>query len=236
MPNRLSPKRRAASQRWVEQGLPHRQVGGARYFDFFETLNFMVRAGRDRGDPWYASGPVATFRRAATELQEVAESERFEVRFRREFRLEPGATGRLRVPLPLDDPALLDLDVELIEPRPNSVESNRASGRLEVRIPPPDRPGSVAVEVVIRFRTAGRSRSLDHDVFDTWDTADPEYRLYTQANEGMIQVDDGVRQLAEDLCRGRHARGKRFGPSGTSSLQGCRAAGFTTTSRIRAPD
>ena len=189
-------------ERWVEQGLPHRQAGGRRFFDFFETLNFMVRAGQVRGDRWYASGPVATFRRSAAALQDVAESERFEVRFRREFRLEPGATGRLRVPLPLDDPALTDLDVELIEPRPNSVESSGAPGRLEVRIPPPDRPGSVAVEVVIRFRTAGRSHSLDHNVFNPWDTADPEYRLYTQANEGMIQVDDGIRQLAENLAPG----------------------------------
>jgi transglutaminase-like putative cysteine protease len=100
----------------------------------------------------------------------------------------------------LDNPDLTDLAVELIEPQPNSVESTRAPGRLEVRIPAPDRHGSVAVEVVIRFSTVVRPRSLDLDVFEPWDTADPEYRLYTQGNEGMIQVDDKIRLLAESLA------------------------------------
>lgn len=45
-------------ERWVERGLQYRRAGGRRYFDPFETLNFMVRAGREWCDTSWGSRGV----------------------------------------------------------------------------------------------------------------------------------------------------------------------------------
>ncbi|WP_165228288.1 transglutaminase-like domain-containing protein [Aquisphaera insulae] len=187
--------------RWIALGLPFRG-GRTRSFDFFQVLNFMVRAGRESGDPWYEEGPVRTFRREAAELAGTAEGTRFLVRLRREFHVPAGSPARLRVPLPLDDPSQADVVATLIAPDPAAVEAVRGPGRIEVRLPPSPAPAVVAVEVDIRLTWVARPIPFDPAGLEPWDESDPEYQLHTRSSEGWIQVTDEVARLAGTLVGG----------------------------------
>jgi transglutaminase-like putative cysteine protease len=201
-----------ALERWIGQGLPCRIDGGHR-FDPFEVYNFMVHASASLGDPTYADGPVRTMRRAAAKLRDAARQSgpdyprcgrsRHEVRLRREFHLEFSATGapaRLRVPLPFDDQTQRDVTVELVEPDPTTAEFTRGPSRIEIRIPGPV-GGRVAVEILIRFEASCEEFRIDPSAIEPWDRSDPDFELYTQRSEGLIQVTDFVAQLAESLAR-----------------------------------
>ena len=192
----------------------------------------MIRAGREWGDPWDSSGPVATFRMAAAALQEVGDRERFEVAFRREFRLQAGTTGRL-APLPLDDPALIDVDVDLIELPPDSVETSRAPGRLEVRVPATDRPASVAVEVVIRF-SHGRPLAAWIAMPSSPGTRPARNISFTpNPNEGLIRSPTRSGRSAESLAPRSPRPWDALAAFWDFFFRGCRADASTTTSSIR---
>ncbi len=197
-----------ALERSIKRGLGYRLNGGNRQFDFCEVINFMVRAGRTGEDPWYETGPVQTFRRAFRELNHGDGYGRFEVLFRREYRLS--STGRrpvrLRVPLPREDPSLGGLNIAVIEPDPERVEVNLQAGRLEIRIDRQVVPREFVVVVRIEMNASTRSPVVDPARLEQWDRTDPEYQLYTQPREGLIRVTDRVARLAADLsARAKHA-------------------------------
>ena len=205
MAARLQAER--ALERSIKRGLGYSLNGGERRFDFCEVINFMVRAGRTGEDPWFETGPVQTFRRAFRELNHGDGYGRFEVLFRREYRLS--STGRrplrLRVPLPREDPATGGLNIAVIEPDPERVAVNLQPGRLEIRIDAQVVPREFVVVVRIEMNASTRSFVLDPARLEPWDRTDPEYQLYTQPREGLIQVTDQVSRLAADLtARAKH--------------------------------
>ncbi len=208
---------REALDRWVSWGLAFAWDGKTRRFDFNEVLNFMSWAGRTRDDPVLIHGPVKTFRRAVTDLsgddprpgagRDRQEFANFTVSLRREFHRQSASVGsstRFRVPLPLEGANLRDLDVVLIEPDPTVTKFALSLGRLEIRDLFHGTSGPVAIEVRVRFAARPQTCVVDPAKLDNWDRADPDYVLYTNRHEGLIQVTDWVVQTAEQLAKGTH--------------------------------
>jgi hypothetical protein len=202
-----------ALERWVAQGLPCREQGGKRYFDFAQVMNFLRWAGVVNGDPAYLEASVGVWRRSLAESTPadwpagrgtaVHSPARFLVRLRREFDLRdsvPGSLVRLRVPAPFEDSTQGEVVVECIEPADGRGRVSVAPGRVELRWIVPERPSLVSVEVRIAFTAFCQSFEVDPARLEGWDTSSSEYRLYTRPSEGLIQVTETIRQLADELA------------------------------------
>jgi Transglutaminase-like superfamily len=98
------------------------------------------------------------------------------------------------------------LNITVIEPDSERVEVNLQPGRLEIRTDAQVVPREFVVVVRIEMNASTRSSVVDPARLEPWDRTDPEYQLYTQPREGLIQVTDQVARLAADLtARAKHA-------------------------------
>ncbi len=201
----------AALDRWVGLGLPFVRTGdGTRLFDPAEVVNTMKWAGARHGDPFYEGCFVATARALVREFHSPAGTlaaaappppatlapRGIEVTLSREFdtsRFDAGARTLLRLPLPLEDKALVDLRVACIAEPDVDVDFRIAPGRLDARLPVPT-TGSVTL-------TARMSATLRPGVPDSSAAplTPPERRLYTQPFEGLVRVTPRVRALSASL-------------------------------------
>jgi hypothetical protein len=192
-------------ERWIVDGLPVRVERGERKFDAFEACNFALQAWLEDGDPVWLSHQVASSRRMVREMHERATpSTRLAVSFRREFNLRSIAAAthlRLRLPLPIDTSS-----VESIRMEPESAALDAASatmpGRLEVRFAMPE-PALDTMWIEATSLVPGGASGIpltEETSCDPYDTAAPEYRLYTQPQEGLIRVTAAVVQLANALA------------------------------------
>jgi hypothetical protein len=200
-------------ERWRVEGLPCRREGPRRYFDFCQVVNFLTWAGLTHNDPVYWHNALPTTRRVALEFNSKGSTAdapgpgapaRFEIRLRREFNLrgcEPCRVLRLRVPLPLTEQTQSEASVKLVQPCSGEFRTIIAPGRLEVQLPGAVRSESAVVEVRIRFTSSCQAVAVNGQRLQAWDTASPDYQLYTRRSEGLIQVTVPIVSLAESLSR-----------------------------------
>jgi hypothetical protein len=201
---------REALNGWVRLGLRFREsTGDGRCFDPAEVMNFVNWAGLQEIDPVWKSRFVPTARNLVREFHRseapglpppagVLGPKRFCLTLRREFNLQghqPGARMRLRIPLPLEDAALRDLNVVTIPPSDVAVDLAMAPGRLEARIIAPPRPTmELTVETSFTAYPAIPGPPLAR-------LSPAETELYTRPREGVVQVTPRVQALADELAR-----------------------------------
>jgi hypothetical protein len=213
---------RAAAERQARQTLDqlvdaglgfHRAASGERCFDPGEVTNFAAWLALEKGDRFWFDRCVPRSRRFVWAAHGLAPRlnacpppptalgpRRFTVRFERLFNLPGRKSGeplRLRLPRPLEDAALGNLEVE-IKPSPDAAQAQFAvaAGRMDARLQLP--PTGI---VELGFRASFTARSSGGQ--STSANIDPEDRaLYTRPLEGLIRVDASVRQLADDLAQG----------------------------------
>jgi hypothetical protein len=203
----------AILERFVERGLGfQRSAGGERSFNPAEVVNFAAWLSLEHDDPYWSERCVPTCRRfvwAAHGLTPRAGAcappptalgpRRFKLRFNRLFNLrglEPGASTRLRLPLPIEDAALSDLKVEILPTPGLEVQFAPGEARLDARLKvPPAQEVELGFEASFTARPSGDEASpapLDAETF----------ALYTRPKEGLIAVSEGIRRLAADLAGG----------------------------------
>jgi hypothetical protein len=166
----------------VALGLEFEVQAGRRFFDPVEVMNFLIALGRAGEGGFYLDRYVPTGRKMIRSFHpdsgDVVASpatlkpRRFKVRLERAFSLagvQPDARLRLRLPLPIVDRALSDLDI-----------ATSAHTGAET--------AAVALEATF---TAYPSFA------DGAPLSDAERTLYTQPREGLIHVSPAVRALAE---------------------------------------
>lgn len=200
---------RSALDRWVDLGLPFaRSALGERLFDSAEVVNFLKWVGLFRGDRFWEDRFVATGRRLAVSVYapDAATADpphlsglrpkRFDVTLRREFNLagrQPSGRARLRLPLPIDDEGLRDLEFSILPPGiGDDRETFVTPGRLDAVL---RAPAGLTAALGIKasftaFPAPGAPGSLDP----------AERELYTRPSEGLIQVTPHVAALAEGLA------------------------------------
>jgi hypothetical protein len=201
----------ATLDRFVANGLGFQQsASGERRFDPAEVTNFAAWLSLERGDPHWAERCVPTCRRFAWTAHGLTPGaaacappptalgpRRFKVRFKRLFNLQGltvDAAVRLRLPLPIEDAALGDLELEILPTPGLEVDYARAEARLDARLRVP-----ASQEVELGFEAAfiagpsGGER--DPAPLDAEAQA-----LYTRPREGLIAVTDSMRRLAADIA------------------------------------
>jgi len=202
---------RATLDRLVERGLAfQRSASGERRFDPAEVTNFAIWLSLEHGDAHWSEGCVPAGRRFVWAAHGLAPRKgacappppalgprRFKVRFNRLFNLQgfaPGAPTRLRLPLPIEDAALRDLQIEILPAPGLKVEYAMAEARLDARLKV---PASQSVE--LGFEAS----------FTAWPSGDEPasapldaetFALYTRPREGLIAVSEPIRRLAADLA------------------------------------
>jgi len=200
----------AALNRWVAAGLPFLSArNGERRFDPAEVMNFMKCAAMRNGDPFWEDRFTASARGLILEFHSTESTsgalpspmalrgERFSVTLQRDFDLagvRAGARALLRLPLPIEDAALLDVKIETIAPPDVEVDFTIAPGRLDARLPTaPRRAITLGVQVSFTAHPTvpdGASASL----------APSEMELYTRPSEGKIKVSPRILALAAELA------------------------------------
>jgi len=215
----------------VESGLGfHRAASGERFFDPAEVTNFAAWLSLEKGDRfwfdrcvprsrwfvWAAHG-LAPTTEACPPPPTALPPRRFTVGFQRLFNLngrEPGEAVRLRLPRPIEDRALSGLEVR---PTPGSgARFTQAEGRLDARVEVP--PG---LEVELGFEAAFTAHPSGGES-DAASLDATNLALYTRPRDGMIKVDQTVRNLAADLAgaeRDPWSQVKRFWDFGFDRLR-----------------
>ena len=201
----------AALDRCVDLGLPFgRAADGGRLFDPAEMWNFVEwsqlclgeRAWEDqcvsgaRRDLWQWLADDAGWNQPPA-LDRLG-PRRFAITIRRTFNLAgraPGERVRLRLPLPVEDASLGDVQVAFLPSPDTAVQTSVAPARLEALLAVPD-DGQACIGVRIAFTARqgelGPAASLDP----------AEAALYTRPGEGLIKVSERVRALAAELAQG----------------------------------
>jgi len=195
--------------RCVQTGLPfERKASGDRRFDPAEVVNTIKWASLHRGDPFWQECCVATSRKLVCEFHAIEDTngvpppptglgaQRFSVALQREFNVQgcrPGKSIRLRLPLPLEGPALHDL--EIVSTRSSSIGSvlTVGPGRLDAQLSSPT--GTVTLGAELSF-VAYPTVPVSGSVALTPD----ERELYTRPREGIIHVDARIRELAAEIA------------------------------------
>ena len=211
---RAQREARATLDRFVARGLGfQRTASGDRRFDPAEVTNFAAWLSLEHGDPHWAERCVPTCRRFAWGEHGLAPGaaacappptalgpRRFKVRFRRLFNLHGlavGASVRLRLPLPIEDAALSDLEVGILPTPGLEVDYARAEARLDARLKvPASQEVELGFEAAFTARPSGgepSSAPLDAEAF----------ALYTRPREGLIAVSGSIRRLAADIAGGQ---------------------------------
>ncbi len=208
---RAEHEARATLDRFVVRGLGfQRSASGERRFDPAEVTNFAAWLSLEEGDPHWAERCVPTCRRfvwgehglppgaaACAPPPTALGPRRFRVRFRRLFDLQGLAAGtpvRLRLPIPIEDTALGDLEVTILPTPGLEVDYARAEARLDARLKAPA-SGKVELgfEAAFTARPSGGAANpapLDAEAF----------ALYTRPKEGLIAVSEALRRLAADIA------------------------------------
>jgi len=216
---------RAVLDRIVGMGLPYQQSeSGVRRFDPAEVYNFLVWVGRERREETWRERCIDTARRLVWEPhlgahlgarsgacaggeQRVAPSpnllgpQRFSVTLRRTFNLtdrRPGDRVRLRLPLPLEDSALGDLQSRYLAPADMALPAAVGPARLDAMVEVPA-CGEVAMGINATF--TARPLLTATSLLDLNRT---EVELYTRPNEGLIKVSDKVGALATKASSGNY--------------------------------
>src|SRR5579871_1257531 len=208
----VEPQARAVLERFIELGLGfERAAGGGRLFDPSELTNFIQWSHTELGDTFWPERCLPLARRVfwlEHELEPLSvppprpselAPRRFRVRLRRRFGLadrEPGASVRLRLPLPIESAAVSELAIA-IEPAPVA-HITTAPARLDAKVLAPA-TGSVELGYVASFiarptDTGAAAAALGPD----------ERRLYTHPREGLIKVTPEAETLARDLAASAH--------------------------------
>jgi hypothetical protein len=199
---------RAALEGLIALGLPYRWTGERR-FDPVEVSNFVNWASPNLGDPTRSTHNVPSARWLIFETHGVRGPDiaapnlralgagRYRVALRRTFNLagrNPKKRVRLRLPTPLDDAGLCDLQIEHLLPEHGVFETRSEPGRLEIlaNIPP---EGQITVGMRATF-TAYPSPSPGAP--EQLCAADVE--LYTRPVEGVVRVTERIRALADRLA------------------------------------
>ena len=204
--------RRAAAEAWealdrlVALGLPFASgADGVRRFDPSEVLNFVVWTGLQGLEPLWRSRFTPTGRRLAWEARESGwrldrpppnegDDIAFHVELSRTFRGKGPGRGRFRLPLPIEDATLDDLEVAFRGPEGNC-QLVQSPARLDVlTAPSPGQPVTAGVALDFTARPwAPRPAPLSAD----------ERELYTRPREGLVKVTAPVVELASRLASGR---------------------------------
>jgi len=213
----------------VARGLGfQRDASGERRFDPAEATNFAAWLSLETDDRFWSDRCVPRSRSfvwaahgltprpdACAPPPTALEPRRFRVRFERLFNLRDRQVGevvRLRLPGPIEDQALSGLQMW---PAPQSgARFTEAKGRLDARIQVP--PG---LQIELGFETAFTAHPSggEADGLNASDAA-----LYTRPQDGMIKVDQTVRNLAADLAgaeRDPWSQVKRFWDFGFERLR-----------------
>lgn len=170
-------------------------------YDPGKVLNSVVAEGLQGKNPLWRDHYVMTGRKLAADLWGTPDSERpannqippmpFVVKFRRTFNLEmakPGERTRLRLPMPIEDEHLTDLEI-VVAPSVADVRMN--SGRLEAKLDA-SRIETFTLEAKYSFTAHfGRPHGINEPGADLVQ--------WLKAKEGSIQVTEQVRMLAEQL-------------------------------------
>jgi transglutaminase-like putative cysteine protease len=155
--NELLEQMRKVLDRFVDAGLPY-DIGpdGGRRFDLVELRNFVLVADRRFDDPFWREHVMPLARRII--LEAVADREcrydeasfaaetwtlaprQFRLRLIRSYNprfLKKAQLCRLRLPVPLEDTGVTDLQVRLAAPGPGDIiRISRSAGRLDVTVDP----------------------------------------------------------------------------------------------------
>src|SRR5579872_7237124 len=202
--------RHALEQR-VAGGLAfERGPGGDRRFDPAEVLNGIKRDFQHSGDPLYRERFIATGRGLVCSFHAGRDAggvppaptalppQRFSVALERTFGLAGYPVGKpihLRLPLPLEGPALRGLSIASTRSSSADTVFTVRAGRLDARLSVPA-DGTVTLGAEVSFvaspigPASGPAR-LPPD----------EAELYTRPREGLIQVDERIRALALEIAR-----------------------------------
>jgi hypothetical protein len=196
--------------RMIALGLPYRQLQtGGRRFDPSEVVNFAYWASTQRGDATWERHFVATARRLVWEMHGGSEEgkrpppisslgpQRHFVTLRRTFHLadrEPGERVRLRLPLPIEDAYLRNLQIRLAGQSVTPLHSEINPARLDIVIEtPPGREATFSIEAEFTAHPWGT-------VANATPLPAEEFELYTRANEGLIKISERVAALADALA------------------------------------
>jgi hypothetical protein len=200
---------RAALNRCVVLGLPHRlSANGERLFDPAEMCNFIAWSQRRLGERTWEEQCVSGARRDLWQWHpddvdcnrppdlDALGARRFAITIRRTFNLEgrrPGERVRLRLPLPLEDASLSDLQVQFLPSPDAPALTSFAPARLDALLAAPG-GGQVCIGVRATF-IARRTVPEPGAGLDPADTA-----LYTRPSEGLIKISERVGDLAAQLA------------------------------------
>ncbi len=193
----------AALNRFVALGLPFCRHGqGPRLFDPVEMLHFARWSFHMHGEKTFADRFVATGRATMWEPYGPAQfshppphgavdESRFRFVLTRKFNLSahpPGTKIRLRLPAPLPDAAIQNLETHAIMP-PESGRAVFSPGRLDVQATVPASL-SITIGIACTFRQLAPPPALDPE----------DAALYTRDNDGLIKITAPVRALAARLA------------------------------------
>jgi transglutaminase-like putative cysteine protease len=207
----VTEEARTTLNHFVSMGLGFETAAdGSRRYDPGELANLIVLSNLEGGDRFWSDRTLPLARRVIWQAHDLAPREdarppppsalpprRFTLRLRRRFDLSdraPGASVRLRLPLPIEDRALGELS--LVFATPPGAPVMRSEGRLDVRTTvPPDGQIDLGLEATFTARPhVGRVGSPPLSPEDA--------ALYTRPREGLIRVTDDVRALANEVAGG----------------------------------
>ena len=202
---------RAALNRCVVLGLPHRlSANGERLFDPAEMWNFIEWSQSRLGERTWEEQCVSGARRDLWQWHpddvdcnrppdlDALGPRRFAITIRRTFNLEgrrPGERVRLRLPLPLEDASLSNLQAQFLPSPDAPARTSFAPARLDALLAAPG-DGQVCIGVRATF-IARRTVPEPGAGLDPADTA-----LYTRPSEGLIKISERVGDLAAQLAAG----------------------------------
>jgi hypothetical protein len=172
-------------------------------------MDFLHWAGlRGREHVWEERYVLTARRRAWEAYADRGEAEppprsllgpcRYRVRLGRTYNLahrRPGERVSLRLPLPIEDAALGNLEVELFPTPDAGVETRISTACLDLRLAVPE-DGQASIGATLTF-TARPS-----PVGPGEPLTPAQAELFTRPNEGLIRVSDRIRALAADLAGG----------------------------------
>ncbi|HEY3732112.1 MAG TPA: transglutaminase domain-containing protein [Steroidobacteraceae bacterium] len=214
----LLEQMRVVLDRFVRAGLPF-DVGpeGCRRFDLVELRNFVLVADRAFDDPFWREYVMPLARQIMFEA--VADRDpgvydqdsfpsatwmlaprRFRLRLIRTYNrrfLKKTQVCRLRLPAPLEDTMLTDLQVQLSAPAASDIiRSSRASGRLDITVDP-NKLAELACEVSYEFSCDPNKRTFEGAIEAR------ERALALGPAENLIRLTPALGELAHRIVGGQ---------------------------------
>jgi hypothetical protein len=191
----------------ITLGLPYAlSENGRRLFDPVEVRNFIKYAYFKYGAPFWRDRAVFMLRRLMSEtvswmslnippnLAELKPAT-YDITIHRTFNLAAHQIGdviKLRLPLPIDDPATPASTSVFLSTDTPDAQTKYEQARLTVRLAVPEsREVTIGVRVRLRFtpKTSNISSKLDH----------ADSTLYTRQEEGLIKVDRRICDLSQSI-------------------------------------